>query len=338
MKVAVFTTSYPRGEGDFAGRFVADLVERLRERGVEVTVVGPEAYRGFGGSGGVVAGFRRKPWLAPVVLASMAHGLRRAARDADLVHAHWLASMLVAPAARKPVVLTLHGSGTAGRFEDLQVLAKAPRLAGALLRRARVVIGVSEQLTDAARQAGAGDARWIPNAVEIPAEAREEADPPEILFVGRLSAEKGIRTLVDATRGLNLVVAGDGPLRSLVPDALGFVPHEEVQRLLARAAVVVLPSHREGLPMVLLEAMAHGRAVVATPVGGIPSLVEDGVTGLLVPPGDPKALREAVKRLLADPDLRRRLGEAARAKVSELSSWERVTDATLDAYAAALTV
>jgi glycogen(starch) synthase len=336
VKIAVFTTSYPRGEGDFAGRFVADLVERLRERGVEVTVVGPNDYRGFGGSGGVVAGFRRKPWLAPVVLASMGRSLRRATRDAELVHAHWLASMLVAPAARKPIVLTLHGSGTAGRFEDLQVLAKAPRLAGALLRRARVVIGVSEQLTDAARHAGARDPRWIPNGVEIPAGAGKETDPPEVLYIGRLSAEKGIRTLVDATRGLNLVVAGDGQLRSLVPDALGFVPHEEVQRLLARAAVVVLPSHREGLPMVLLEAMAHARAVVATPVGGIPSLVEDGVTGLLVPPGDPRALREAIERLLADPDLRRRFGEAARAKVSELSSWDRVTDATLDAYAAAL--
>jgi glycosyltransferase involved in cell wall biosynthesis len=336
MKIAVFTTSYPRGEGDFAGRFVADLVERLHERGVEVAVVGPEDYRGFGGSAGVVAGFRRKPWLAPVVLASMGRALRRAARDADLVHAHWLASMLVAPAARKPIVLTLHGSGSAGRFEDLQVLAKSPRLAGALLRRARVVIGVAEQLTEAARRAGARDARWIPNGVEIPAEVGEEADPPEVLFVGRLSAEKGIRTLVDATRGLNLVVAGDGPLRSLVPDALGFVPHEEVQRLLARAAVVVLPSHREGLPMVLLEAMAHGRAVVATPVGGVPSLVEDGVTGLLVPPGDAKALREAIERLLADPELRRRLAETARAKVSELCSWERVTEATLDAYASAL--
>jgi glycosyltransferase involved in cell wall biosynthesis len=336
MKIAVFTTSYPRGEGDFAGRFVADLVERLRQRGVEITVVGPEDYRSFGGSGGVVAGLRRKPWLAPVVLASMRRALRRVARDADLVHAHWLASMLVAPAARKPIVLTLHGSGTAGRFEDLQALAKAPRLAGALLRRARVVIGVSEQLTDAALHAGAHDARWIPNGVEIPVEVGEEADPPEILFVGRLSAEKGIRTLVDATRGLNLIVAGDGPLRPLVPDALGFVPHEEVQQLLARAAVVVLPSHREGLPMVLLEAMAHGRAVVATPVGGIPSLVKDGVTGLLVPPGDAKALREAIERLLVDPELRRRLGEAARAKVSELCSWDRVTDATLDAYAAAL--
>jgi glycosyltransferase involved in cell wall biosynthesis len=252
------------------------------------------------------------------------------------VHAHWLASMLVAPAARRPIVLTLHGSGTAGRFEDLQVLAKAPRLAGALLRRARVVIGVSEQLTDAARHAGARDARWIPNGVEIPAEVGEEADPPEVLYVGRLSAEKGIRTLVEATRSLNLVVVGSGPLRSLVPDALGFVPHEDVKRLLARAAVVVLPSHREGLPMVLLEAMAHGRAVVATPVGGIPSLVEDGVTGLLVPKGDPKTLRVAIERLLADPELRQRLGEAARARVRELSSWERVTEDTLDAYASAL--
>jgi glycosyltransferase involved in cell wall biosynthesis len=336
LRVAVFTTSYPRREGDFAGRFVADLVEQLRERGVEVTVVGPDDYRGFGGPAGVVAGFRRKPWLAPVVLTSMGRALRRAARDADLVHAHWLASMLVAPVARKPIVLTLHGSGTAGRLEDLKVLAKAPRLAGALLRRARIVIGVSEQLAEAARRAGARDARWIPNGVEIPAEIGPEADPPEILFVGRLSPEKGISELVKATRGLNLVVAGDGPLRSLVPDALGFVPHEEVERLLARTAVVVLPSHREGLPMVLLEAMAHGRAVVATPVGGIPSLIEDGATGLLVPKGDAEALREAIERLLADADLRKRLGEAARARVGEVASWDRVLDATLVAYEVAI--
>jgi glycogen(starch) synthase len=302
---------------------------------VEVRVVGPDDYRGFGGEAGVVAGFRRRPWLAPVVLASMGRALRRAARGADLVHAHWLASALVGPLAGKPLVLTLHGSGSAGRFEDLRLLSR-PRLSGPLLRRARIVIAVSEQLAEAARRAGARDVRWIPNGVEIPAEVGQEADPPEILFVGRLAPEKGIHELASAARGLNLVVAGDGPLRHLVPDALGFVPHAEVERLLAHAAVVVLPSHREGLPMVLLEAMAHGRAVVATPVGGIPSLVEGGVTGLLVPPGDADSLRDAIERLLADPDLRRRLGEAARARVSELCSWERVTEATLDAYASAL--
>jgi glycosyltransferase involved in cell wall biosynthesis len=315
---------------------VADLVERVRERGVDVTVVGPADYRGFGGNAGVAAGFRRKPWLAPAVLASMGRALRRAAKDAELVHAHWLASALVAPIARKPVVLTLHGSGTAGRFEDRRVLGR-PRLARPLLNRARVVIAVSEQLAEAARRAGAHDVRWIPNGVEIPDQVGAEAEPAEVLYVGRLSEEKGIRELVEATRGLNLFVAGDGPLRSIVPDALGFVLHSEAQRLLARAAVVVLPSHREGLPMVLLEALAHGRAVVATPVGGVPSLVEDGVTGLLVPPGDALALRAAIERLLADKDLRRKLGEAGRARVTELCSWPRVVDETVAAYQTALT-
>ena len=283
-----------------------------------------------------MAGFRRKPWLAPVVLGSMGRALRRAAKDADVIHAHWLASMLVAPAARKPIVLTLHGSGTAGRFEDLNLMAKAPRLAGTLLRRAKVVIGVSEQLTRAAEGAGALDARWIPSGVDVPRKVGDEADPLEVLFVGRLSEEKGIRELVQATKGLNVVVAGDGPLRGLVPNALGFVPHAEAQRLIGRAAVVALPSHREGLPLVLLEAMAHGRAVVATPVGGIPSLVEDGVTGLSVPKGDPVALREAITRLLGNPALRRKLGAAARARVEEVASWDRVVGETLAAYEAAL--
>jgi glycogen synthase len=215
------------------------------------------------------------------------------------------------------------------------VLAR-PRVARPLLRRARVVIAVSEQLAEAARRAGARDVRFIPNGVEIPESIGAEAEPPEVLYVGRLSPEKGIRELVEATRGLKLVVAGDGPLRSLVPEALGFVPHAEVEQLLARAAVVVLPSHREGLPQVLLEALGHGRAVVATPVGGIPSLVEDGVTGLLVPPGDAKGLRAAIERLLGDQDLRRRLGEAGRARVTELCSWGHVTDDTIAAYEAAL--
>ena len=266
----------------------------------------------------------------------MTRALRRAARDADLLHAHWLASALIAPLGGRPVVLTLHGSGSAGRFEDLRFMTRAPRLAGALLRRADVVVAVSEQLAEAARRAGAPDARWIPNGVAIPAEVGREADPPEVLFVGRLAPEKGVRELAEAARGLNLIAVGDGPLRPLLSSARGFAPHTEVERLLARAAVFVLPSHREGLPMALVEAMAHGRAVVATPVGGVPSLVEHGRTGLLVPPGDAGALRAALDRLLADSELRRRLGGAARARVMELCSWDRVVDETLAAYDAAL--
>jgi glycosyltransferase involved in cell wall biosynthesis len=336
LRVVHLTTSYPRDDEDFAGRFVADLVADLRKRGVEASVLAPGGYRDFGLAygDGIVRNVRRKPWLAPALVASMVRAVRRAARNADLVHAHWLAGGAVAALARVPFVVTLHGSGTAGRFADLELTLRHPRLVRWILRRALVVVCVSEALAEAARRCGARDVRVIRNGVAVPATTSGEANPAEVLFAGRLSPEKGIRELVEATAGMNLVVAGDGPLRDLVPAALGFVPHAELDRLYARAAVVVLPSYQEGLPLCVLEAMAHGRPVVATAVGGIPELIEDGVTGLLVAPGDVAGLRASLERLLADPVLRRRLGRAARERVSALCSRDRVADATLLAYGA----
>jgi glycosyltransferase involved in cell wall biosynthesis len=113
------------------------------------------------------------------------------------------------------------------------------------------------------------------------------------------------------------------------------VSHEELGELYDRAGVVVLVSQMEGLPNVVLEAMAHGKTVIATPVGGIPSVVEDGETGFLVPVGDAAALRTTIKRVLADGELRRRVGEAARARVAEYCSWDLVTEQTLRVYATA---
>jgi glycosyltransferase involved in cell wall biosynthesis len=332
-RVVHFTTSYPRDDGDFAGRFVKDLVERLETGGVEVDVVAPGAYRDFGLAygGGIVANVRRRPWRAPLLLLSMVRALRRAARDADLVHAHWLAGGAVAALARTRFVLTLHGSGTAGRLSDLELARRAPRLVRAVLRRAEVVICVSEALGAMARANGARDVRVIPNGVRLPERMAEEAAQAHVLFAGRLSAEKGIADLVEAARDLPLVVAGDGPLRDLVPDALGFVAHDRLERLYDDAAVVVLPSYREGLPLAVIEAMAHGRPVVATRVGGIPELVEDGVTGFLVEPGDRDGLRAALERLLGDPALRRRMGAEARRRVRRCS-WETVAAQTIAAY------
>jgi glycosyltransferase involved in cell wall biosynthesis len=336
LRVVHLTTSYPRHEGDFAGRFVADLVDGLGRQGADVSVLAPGGYRDFGLAygGGLVHNLRRRPWLAPLLVVSMVLAVRRAARRADLVHAHWLAAGAICVLARRPFVLTLHGSGTAGRFADLELARRFPRLVRWVVRRARAVICVSEALAEAARRCGGRDVRTIPNGVALPAELGAEAEPAEVLFAGRLSPEKGIHELLAATEGLNLVVAGDGPLRHLVPDALGFVPHDELERLYARAAVVVLPSYREGLPLCVLEAMAHGRPVVASAVGGIPELVEDGVTGYLVEPGDVAGLRSAIEKLLADPELRRRMGRAARERVAERCSWDRVTAATLETYGA----
>lgn len=338
MRIAVFTTSYPRHPDDFAGRFVSGLVERLRGRGVHVDVVAPGAFRTFGLSsdgGGIVRAVKRKPWLAPPLLASMARTLRRAARDADLVHAHWLAGGAVALLAGKPFVVTLHGTISGGALDDFEMLRKRPRLARLVLDRARAVICVSEALTEAARAAGVERAVFIPNGIEIPTDVGEEADPPEILYTGRLAPEKGIEDLAAASEGLNLVVSGDGPLRGLVPQALGFLTRDELERRYRRAAIVVCPSRSEGFGVVCAEAMAHGKPVVAGAVGGLVNLVEHERTGLLVPPGDPAALRAALERLLADRDLRLELGRAGREKIVAGYSWEKVVEETAAVYEAA---
>jgi glycosyltransferase involved in cell wall biosynthesis len=340
MKVAVFTSSYPRHEGDLAGRFVFDLVRRLRDRGVEIDVVAPGAYRDFGltgsGGAGLVASVRRRPWLAPPLFASMVRSLRRAASSADLVHANWLAGAAVARFAGKPFVVTLHGSGTAGRFSDLALAERSPGLVRRLLGRARAVICVSPALAEAMQRVGIANVNQIPYGVEIPDETGAEDDPPTVLFAGRLSPEKRIDVVAAATDGLPRIVAGDGPLRDLLPDALGFVPQEELFGLMDQAAVLLLTSEREGLPNVVLEAMARGKTVVSTPVGGIPAVIEDGKTGLLVPLGDVQATRAAVERALGDAELRRRLGAGARERVREYCSWDRVTNRTLAVYDAAL--
>jgi glycosyltransferase involved in cell wall biosynthesis len=327
MWVAVLTTSFPRYAGDYAGRFVADQIARLRGAGVEIEVLAPGAFPDFGlaAGDGVLANSRRRSWLAPLLLASMARAARAAARHVDLLHAHWLAAGAAAACSSKPFVVTLHGS-------DVELAKRLPRLAPAVLSRARAVVCVSAALAEDAARLGARRVEVIPNGVDLPPAIGEEAEPPEILFSGRLSAEKGIIELLAATHGLRLVVAGDGPLRSRVPGALGFVPREELSLLYERAAIVACPSRREGFGLACAEAMAHGRPVVASAVGGLLDLVVHEETGLLVPPRDPPALRAALDRLLRDRALRRRLGAAARARVARLCSWERVTQRLLDVY------
>ncbi len=334
MRVLVLTTSYPRGPRDVAGLFIADAVERLRGRGVEVQVVSPADFSHFGlayGSG-IVGNLRRRPWLAlllPAFLLSFAVAAVRAARGVDLVHAHWLPSAAVGLLTRRPVVAQVWGT-------DVELARRAPWLARPILRRARVVVAASSALSAEARALGARDVRVIPSGVDVSATIGDEDEPPFVLYAGRLSQEKGVLELVAAADDLPLVVAGDGPLRGRVRGALGFVAHEELETLYARAAVVACPSHREGFGVVCAEAMAHGRPVVASAVGGLLDLVVDGETGVLVLPGDVDALRRALQRLLRDSGLRRRMGEAGRARVQKRLSWEAVTSSTLAAYADAL--
>jgi glycosyltransferase involved in cell wall biosynthesis len=320
LRIAVLTTSYPRGPEDPSGRFVADAVESVRDRGVEVDVVSPASFRHYGIAygHGIVGNLRAQPWrvlLVPAFLRSFRRAAARAARDADLVHAHWLAAGAVAATLDKPYVVQVWGT-------DVELARRVPWLARPVLERARLVIAASNALAEDARRLGAKKVRVVPSGVAIPESVGLSEEPPHALYVGRLSAEKGVLELVEACAGLPFLVVGDGPLRARLPGAVGFVPPDELGPWYERAAVVVAPSRREGYGVVPREAMAWARPVVATAVGGLVDAVEDDVTGLLVPPGDTSALRAAVERLLGDAELRARLGAAAREKAQRELSFD----------------
>jgi glycosyltransferase involved in cell wall biosynthesis len=309
---------------------VRDAVEHLREAGADVEVVSPASFPHYGLAygHGIPGNIRRRPWLVallPLFLLSYARAARRAARGVDLVHAHWLPSAVAALATRRPFVLQLWGS-------DTELALRAPPLFRPLVRRARLVLCPSRALAEDARRLGARDVRILPNGVDIPSEVGEPSDPPHVLFVGRLSPEKGVEELLAATDGMPRVIVGDGPWRDRVPDAVGFVPPAELGAYYARAAVVACPSRREGYGVVAREAMAHGRPVVASAVGGLLDAVDDGVTGVLVPPRDPKTLRAALQGLLGDEALRQRYGSAARTRARDELSWTAATSATIRTY------
>lgn len=144
------------------------------------------------------------------------------------------------------------------------------------------------------------------------------------------------------TKPLPLFVVGDGPERAplaLLAEQLGLKEHinftgfvKEVAQYFHLAHFFVLPSRSEGLPNALLEAMACGLPAVATHVGGIPKVVIDGETGLLVPPDDEEALADAIKRLLDSPSLCRKMGKAARRHIEAHYSIESVTDQHIALY------
>jgi len=190
----------------------------------------------------------------------------------------------------------------------------------------------------------------IPNAVDAAAapQSRHAGVPPRVVAIGRLAAPKDALTLVRAlaavgARPYSALVVGDGPDRRAVEAEIRSLGLEgavrlagerrDVPRLLANADVFVLSSRSEGAPLSVLEAMAAGVPVVASAVGGVPELVADGVTGLLVSPGDPRALAAALDRLLADPALRRRLGAAARERVRTRFDLAAMREAHLELYA-----
>lgn len=168
----------------------------------------------------------------------------------------------------------------------------------------------------------------------LPQPSTSGSDRPRMIAVGRLSAEKGLAGLLQALASIpaeqrpHLAIVGDGPLRpdldSLVSALglggsvtfLGRLPEEETLREVAQSDMLVLPSFMEGLPIVLMEASALRKPVIASRVAGIPELVSEGETGLLFTPSDWQDLATKIAQLAGSPELRQRLGEAGAARVA----------------------
>jgi phosphatidylinositol alpha-mannosyltransferase len=338
---------------------VRQLAERLREMGHEVLVVAPASKRPADPFVVVAGAPIRIPYNESVAAISPTPRAFSATRAAlkefrpDVVHVHEPLvpgpSMVATLSSRVPVVGTFHA------YSDRSLLLSA---AAPLLRRvwdrlaARIAVSAAAAEFVGPRL-GRGDIRIVPNGADV--EMFDSAEPAalprgrRLLFVNRLDPRKGFRVMVEAFRSIAaerkdviLVVAGDGAERDAVrrlPGGtrsrvvmLGNVPHDRLPPYHAAAEVFCAPSTgRESFGIVLVEAMAAGLPVVASDIPGYREVVRDSIDGLLVPPRDPGALARAIGRVLDEPDLAKRRGEAGRERAARYS-WDNVAGEIEEIY------
>ena len=379
MKAQLVTREYPPHIYGGAGVVVDQLSRALARRmGVEVRCFGPREPRA---DGITLRGYT--PWervggedvrFAPALeTLSIGLAMARDPVDADVVHAHtWYADMgalWISQLHRIPLIVTLHS------MEPLRPW-KADQLGSGYLvsswiektavEAAHRVIAVSHKMReDILQYFNADPARVvvIHNGIDPDqfkkTTARDALDrlgvrAPYVLFVGRITDQKGIFHLLEAARalpaGVQVVLCASAPDTPEIEERLRravagqpnvkwineMVPVPVVTQLYSHAAVFCCPSVYEPFGLINLEAMACEAPVVASAVGGILEVVEDGKTGVLVPPAQPAALAEALVRVLNSPDLARDMGRAGRRRVEEKFAWASVAERTEQVYADAI--
>jgi glycosyltransferase involved in cell wall biosynthesis len=259
--------------------------------------------------------------------------------------------ILMARALRQPVLVHVHAGPGDIRAFAAQLAPIGRSFLRAALRRGQSIVSVSSASARAIEEAfGLAGVGVIPNAAPArPARVGPPSADAALFLGGFENPVKGgldllaaLPAMLDAAPSLRIELAGPGdPPRELGSfDAervrwSGWLDPEAKRSALAAAGIVLMPSRSEGLPVVLLEAMAYGRAVVATSVGGIPELLRDDVDGLLVAPGDPNALVTAVTQLVSDPARVARYGGNARSRAGEFDE-SRIVDRVDAVYRALL--
>lgn len=384
MKICMITTSFPRSMKDDSGIFVFRLCRALAGSSMQVHVVAPadgetppaEEMGGIRvyrvryffprrwqrlsyGPGGIPANLKRNPWLfiqVPFFILMLMVKSLRVAKGADIVHAQWLFTGLIALAVKMirgiPYVVTLRGSdvlqsrkGTFAYFISLFIL-----------KRAALITTVNQDIRSWVTAQGIPEERvvFLRNGVEVCMNGRSGgvSSRCSLLYVGSLIPRKGVRTLIEAfskvireEKEVRLVLIGDGreqeQLRVQVKSFglgglvtfVGTQPPDQIPHWMNRSDCLVLPSLWEGTPNVVLEAMACGLPVVASDLPGISEVMNHGVHGLLSKPEDADELAQNLLKLIRNKGLRLQMGKRGREAIIEMGiGWNQVAGRYQEVY------
>ena len=329
---------------------IAAVVEAYRAHGFFKRW--PVRYLAIHGGSGVLARTRHTLKALGAFTSLLGRERRAAVHVHSAASTFWHDSVFIglALAARRPLILQLHGGG----FERMLDTASGPARAvfQAILERATAIVVPFESLGSWVRRMyRSAPVSCIPSPVSHPQVRRDGNRSNLVLFLGKLDAAKGIFDLLEAVAALRpaiadvrLVCAGEGDRAAVARYAdrlgiggavkfTGWIGPSGKRALLESAAVFALPCYSAGLPIGLLEAMSAGVPVIAAPIGGIPEVVVDGLSGMLVAPGDTATLTRHLRTLLLDPALCARVGAAARESVRRRHSPERALAKLDDLYA-----
>ncbi|MDH7508577.1 MAG: glycosyltransferase family 4 protein [Methanomassiliicoccales archaeon] len=361
----VISVPFPPEEG--IGYHVYNLSKKLIERGHEVAVItrGKLKIEKMRLDGIDVL---KAPFIPLYPFHISIHGyflnklFKKIEKNFDLVHIHTPLSPIVRTTL--PIVSTIHGSmvenARAVEVVDLKsfgtkILTRIVSypLIMKLINISDVVTTVSESVSEELKNYYAdNNVIVVGNGIDLTlfSPPKQKKNENYIFYAGRISYGKGLFDLFEAAKrvcqryNIKFMLAGKGELEGRLREKakkdglhdkfllLGHINQKELVHLYQNATVFVMPSHYEGLPTVLLEAMACGLPVVATDVCGNRDVVNNGKNGLLVPPKSAQKMAEAISMLLEDKDLRIKLGRNARKTVEEKYTWDVVTDNVLNAY------
>lgn len=334
MKVLLISNMYPK-EGSYSGIFIKHQVETIEKLGIGVIKA--------------VKTTRNPSGYFPFIFQSIYKILFS---DYEIIHAHYVPHSALVPAMlkwikKKPLIVTFHG-------DDARIYPWKNRINRMLtmfvVNRSDKVIARSEEMKEVLEKLGVSSQKIVVIGAGVDTnlfhpidkyKAREDFELPKtkyiILFVGRLHKLKGVELIYECARSTPetlFVLVGDGDVKTDLNNCIfiGERRPEEIPLWMSAADILILPSYSEGLPNVVMEALSCETPAIVTDVGGCPEVAKDGETGFVVPVGDVEALRDRIKYLLENEDLREKMGKLGRGDMVKRYDREKVIGKLKDIY------